>query len=77
LNNKRKNTVDSEKHNPVFNWHHQNLNKSTVEMLIVLLQWLCSKVWESEFSQHCICHCVCSLVYIQAPKSGFDCLLWL
>jgi hypothetical protein len=34
----------------VLNWHNQNPNKSTVEMLKVLLQWLCSKAWEREFS---------------------------
>jgi len=43
LNNKGKNTVDSEKHKPqtklpVSNWHHQHPNITTVEMLIVLLQ---------------------------------------
>ena len=39
-------------------------------MLIVLLQRLCSKIWDSEFIllwQHWIRHCVCSLVYINRP----------
>jgi len=52
---------------PFLNWHHQKPNITTVEMLIVLLQWLCCEVWESEFShlwEQWICHCVCSLVYI-------------
>jgi len=35
---------------PLLNWNHQTAkNITTVEMLIVLLEWLCSKVWESEF----------------------------
>jgi len=43
LNNKRKNTVHDHKHNPqakmpVLNWHNQNPNITTVEMLTVLLQ---------------------------------------
>jgi len=49
----------------VLNWHNQNLNIITVEMLKVLLHWLCSKAWESEFIhpwQQWICHHVCSLV---------------
>jgi hypothetical protein len=49
-------------------------------MLIVLLQWLCSKVWESEFShlwQHRPWHSVCSLVYLQATNSAVDCSLSL
>jgi hypothetical protein len=65
---------------PVLNWHNQNPNITTVEKLTVLLQWLCSKVWESEFSdlwQHWICHCVCSTVYIKAPKIEVHCPLWL
>ena len=46
--NERKNSVN-DKHNPqaklpVLNWHHWNTNITTVKMLIVLLQWLCSEV---------------------------------
>jgi len=49
----------------VLNWHNQNSNITTVEMLKVFLQWLCSKAWEGEFSypwQQCTCLCVGSLV---------------
>ena len=51
-------------------------------MLMVLPQWLCGKVWESEFSylwQQRTCHCVCSLgyIYITATKSRVDWSLWL
>ena len=48
-------------------------------MLMVLLQWLCSKVWGSEFSPRNSngCHHICSLVYIQAPKDRVHCSLWL
>jgi hypothetical protein len=87
LNNQTKNIDDDGKHNPqtklpVLNWHNQNPNITTVEMLLVLLQWLCTEVWESEFHylwQQRTCHCVCSLVYIYitATKSGVDCSLWL
>jgi len=80
-----KNFVLDDKHKPqaelsVFNWHNQNPNMTTVEMLTVLLQWLCSKVWESEFSdlwQQWVCHCVCSTVYIKAMKIAVHCPLWL
>jgi len=34
---------------PVLNWHHQNPNITTVEMLIVLLRGLYIKVRGSEF----------------------------
>ena len=51
----KKNFVDNNKHNPhtkllLLNWHNQNPNVTTVQMLIVLLQWLCGEVWEREFS---------------------------
>ena len=64
------------------NRHNQHPNITTVEMLKVLPQWLCSNAWESEFShpwQHWICHSACSLVqiHIYAPKSRGDCSLWL
>jgi hypothetical protein len=85
--NQTKNLVHDDKHNPqakqpTLNWHNQNPNITTVEMLMVLLLWLCSKVWESEFCylwQQWTCHCVCSLVYIHitATKSKADWLLWL
>ena len=47
--------MDDEKNNlqdklPALKWHNQNTNTTSVEMLLVLGQWLCSKVWESEFS---------------------------
>ena len=49
------NKNDNNKHNPhtklpLLNWHNQNPNITTVQMLIVLLQWLCGEVWEREFS---------------------------
>ena len=49
------NKNDNNKHNPptklpLLNWHNQNPNITTVQMLMVLLQWLCSELWESEFS---------------------------
>ena len=49
------NENDNNKHNPhaqlpLLNWHNQNPNITTVQMLMVLLQWLCGEVWESEFS---------------------------
>ena len=49
------NKNDNNKHNPhttlpLLNWHNQNPNITTVQMFRVLLQWLCSEVWESEFS---------------------------
>ena len=52
------NKNDNNKHNPhtklpVLNRHNQNPNITTVQMLMVLLQWLCGEVWESEFS--CVC----------------------
>jgi len=65
---------------PVSNWHQQNTKITMVEKLIVLLQWLCSKVWENEFSilwQQCICHHIRSLEYIEAHKNGADCSFWL
>ena len=84
--NERKNSVN-DKHNPqaklpVLNRHNQNTNITTVQMLMVLLQWLCGKVWESEFSylwQQWTCHCACSLgyIYITATKSRDDWSLWL
>jgi hypothetical protein len=52
---------------PVLNWHNQTPNITTVEMLMVLLQWLYSKVRQSEFNrlwQQCICHHICTLLYI-------------
>ena len=60
------NKNDYNKHNPhtklpLLNRHNQNPNTTTVQMLMVLLQWLCSEVWEREFSyvwQQRICHCV-------------------
>ena len=86
-NNQTINLVHNDKHNPqaklpVLNWHNQNRNITTVEMLVLLLQWLYSKLWESEFRylwQQRTCHCVCSLVYVQvkAPKSRADCSFWL
>ena len=49
------NNNDNNKHNlqpktPLLNRHNQNPNITTVQMLMVLLQWLCGEVWESEFS---------------------------
>jgi len=46
---------DNNKYNPqakmpLLNRHNQNPNITTAEMLMVLLQWLYSKVWESKFS---------------------------
>jgi len=41
-------------------------------MLTVLLHWQ-YKVWDNEVNhlwQQCVCHHVCSLVYMLAPKSG-------
>ena len=85
ISNQTKNLVDDDKHNhqakrPLWNWQNQKPNIITVEMLIVLLQWLCSEVWEGEFSdpwQQWICLRVCRLVYIEAPKSGVEFSLWL
>ena len=37
--------ADSEKHK--LNQNNQNPNITTAEMLVVLLQWMCSKVWEN------------------------------
>ena len=41
-------------------------------MVLVLLQWLSSKVWQCELNrtwQHLLCHHICSFVYcIWAPK---------
>jgi len=81
------NKSDNNKHNPhtklpLLNRHNQHPNITTVQMLTVLLQWLCGEVWESEFSylwQQLICHRLCSFVYIyiMAPNSGGDCSLWL
>ena len=50
----RKNLAHDAKHNPqtklpVLNWHNQNPNITTAEMLTVLPPWLCGKVWGSEF----------------------------
>ena len=55
MNEKKKNLVDNNKHNPhtklpVSSWHNQNPNITTVQMLMVLLQWLCGEAWEREFS---------------------------
>ena len=66
------NKNDNNKHNPhtklpALNRHNQNPNLTTVQMLMVLLQWLCGEVWEREFSylwQQRICWHVCSLVHI-------------
>ena len=49
------NNNDNNKHNlqpktPLLNRHNQNPNITTVQMLIVLLQWLRGEVWEREFS---------------------------
>jgi hypothetical protein len=41
--------VDNGKHKPQ-DWHHQNPNITTVQMLTVLLQWQCGKLLESEIS---------------------------
>jgi len=84
-NNQTKISVVDDKHNsqvklPVLNWHNQNPNVTTVEMLTVLLYWLCSEVWESEFSdlwQQWVCDCVCSMVYIKAQKIADHCPLQL
>ena len=60
------NKNDNNKHNlhtklPLLNWHNQNPNITTVQMLMVLMQWLCGEVSEREFSyvwQQRICYCV-------------------
>jgi len=49
------NKNDNNKHNPqtklpLLNRNNQNHNITTVQMLMVLLQWLCGEVWEREFS---------------------------
>jgi len=49
------NKNNNNKHNPhtklpLLNWHNQNPNITTVQVLLVLMQWLCGEVWESEFS---------------------------
>ena len=67
---------------PLSNRHNQNPNITTVQMLTVLLQWLCGEVWEREFGylwQQRTCQRVCSLVYIYitATESTVDCSLWL
>jgi len=46
---KIKHFVDDNKYNnedklPILNSHHQNTNRCTVQMLIMLLQWLCTVV---------------------------------
>ena len=51
----KQNLAYNNKHNlqpktPLLDWHNQNPNITTVQMLTVLLQWLCGEVWESEFS---------------------------
>jgi len=55
----------------VLDLHNQNPNITTVEMLKVLLQWLHSNAWESEFShpwQQWICHLsVAWYTYRQRP----------
>ena len=59
------NKNDSDKHNthtkiPLLNRHNQNPNITTVQMIVLLLQWLCGEVWEREFSylwQQWICYC--------------------
>ena len=51
--------------------HNQNPNITKVQMLMVLLQWVCGEVWEREFRYlwqqgifHLLCHHLCCLVYI-------------
>ena len=67
---------------PLLKRHNQNPNITTLQILTVLLQWLCCEVWEREFGylrQQRICYCVCSMVYryIMATKSRVACPLWL
>jgi len=48
-------------------------------MVLVLLQWLSSKVWQSELNrtwQHLVCHHICNFIYcIWAAKCIVDCSL--
>jgi len=44
------NKNDKNKHHPqaklpALNWHNQNPNITTLQMLMMLLQWLCGEVW--------------------------------
>jgi len=83
--NQTKNFLEEYKHNAqatlsVLNWHNQNPNITTVEMLTVLIQWNSSKVRGSDFShpqQHWIWYHICSLVYIKAPTIAVHCPLRL
>jgi len=70
----------------LFKRHKQNTNITTVQILMLFLQWLCCEVWEGELSYlwqqlicHPLCHRLCSLIhrYIMAPNSGSDCALYL